>query len=118
MGHAAPFLFEDGYRPAPGMTRWLTRTPPILGLAALEAGVDLWSGVATDQVWAKSAALFDIFAAIGDALGLDCVSPRDPRAAGKPYQLPPSSGLCAVPGADRARRDRRFSLIPTYCALA
>ena len=41
MGHAAPFAFSDDYRPGAGIDRMLSGTPPILGLAALEVGVDL-----------------------------------------------------------------------------
>ncbi len=77
MGHAEPFGFTDAYAPAAGMKRWLTGTPAILGCAALEAGVDLWLEVDQADIRAKSARLFDILAAAGDALGLDCVSPRD-----------------------------------------
>lgn len=77
MGHAAPFDFEDAYRPAAGMKRWLAGTPPMLAMAGLEAGVDLWRDADLAAVWRKSAALFDILAAAGDAIGLDCVSPRD-----------------------------------------
>jgi kynureninase len=40
MGHAAPFRFTPGYTPAPGIQRFLCGTPSILGLAALECGVD------------------------------------------------------------------------------
>jgi len=40
MGHAAPFAFTPGYRPAEGITRYLCGTPPVLSLAALECGVD------------------------------------------------------------------------------
>ncbi len=40
MGHAAPFEFSPGYRPAPGIDRYLCGTPPVLSLAALECGVD------------------------------------------------------------------------------
>ena len=40
MGHAAPFEFTPGYRPAPGIRRYLCGTPPVLSLAALECGVD------------------------------------------------------------------------------
>ena len=82
MGHAAPFEFEDDYRPAAGMKRWLAGTPPILGLAALEAALALWAEVDQSVVATKSAQLFDILAAAGDALGLDCVSPRDPARRG------------------------------------
>ncbi len=39
-GHAAPFDFSDDYRPAPGVARFGCGTPPVLGLAALECGVD------------------------------------------------------------------------------
>ncbi|HOB95000.1 MAG TPA: kynureninase [Aquabacterium sp.] len=39
-GHAAPFAFEAGYQPAPGMARYLCGTPPVLAMAALECGVD------------------------------------------------------------------------------
>jgi kynureninase len=39
-GHAAPFAFEPGYQPAPGITRYLCGTPPVLAMAALECGVD------------------------------------------------------------------------------
>ncbi len=82
MGHAAPFAFEDAYRPAPGMKRWLAGTPAMLSTAALEAALDLWAGVDQHAVATKSAQLFDILAAAGDALGLECVSPRDPAKRG------------------------------------
>ena len=82
MGHAEPFAFADAYAPAPGMTRWLAGTPPILAMTALEAGLAIWRDVDPDAVWAKSAALFDILAAAGDGLGLECITPRDPAARG------------------------------------
>ena len=40
IGHAAPFEFTPDYLPAPGITRYLCGTPPVLSLAALECGVD------------------------------------------------------------------------------
>jgi kynureninase len=40
MGHAAPFEFSPGYRPAAGISRYLCGTPAVLSLAALECGVD------------------------------------------------------------------------------
>ncbi len=82
MGHAAPFAFEDAYRPAPGMKRWLAGTPAMLSTAALEAALDLWADIDQNVVATKSAQLFDILAAAGDALGLECVSPRDPAKRG------------------------------------
>lgn len=82
MGHAAPFAFEDAYQPAAGMKRWLVSTPSILGMTALEAALTIWDEADMRDVAAKSAALFDIMAAAGDALGLDCISPRDPALRG------------------------------------
>lgn len=82
MGHSQPFAFTDGYHPAAGIARWLAGTPPMLAMAGLEAGVDLMLEADAEAIAAKSAALFDVFADIGDALGLDCVSPRDPAKRG------------------------------------
>jgi kynureninase len=82
MGHAAPFAFEDGYRPADGMKRWLVGTPPILSMAALDAALGVWREIDQSDIAAKSARLFTILADAGDALGLACVSPRDPARRG------------------------------------
>lgn len=82
MGHAAPFEFADGYEAAAGMKRWLTGTPSVLGLAALESGLKLWDGLELAQVEAKSAALWNIFHAAGTAAGLECATPTDPSQRG------------------------------------
>ncbi|WP_353204507.1 kynureninase [Sphingomonas sp.] len=122
MGHAAPFAFADAYAPAPGMTRWLAGTPPMLAMAGLEAGVDLWRDVDRDQVAAKSAALFDLFAAIGARLGLECVSPADPAQRGShiAFRHPAAYALCqaliarGVIGDFRDPDILRFGLTPLY----
>ena len=122
MGHAAPFAFEDSYRPASGMTRWLAGTPPMLGLAGLEAGVDVMLEADPALIAAKSAALFDSFAAIGDSLGLDCVSPRDPALRGShiSFRHPQAWQICqaliarGVIGDFRDPDIVRFGLTPLY----
>ena len=62
IGHAAPFAFSDLYAPAAGVGRFLSGTPAVLGLAALEAGVEGWLAADRTEIWAKSARLFDLFA--------------------------------------------------------
>ena len=68
MGHAAPFVFEPGYRPAPGIGRFLCGTPPIMAMSALECGVDTLlaaeplGGMAALR--AKSVALSELFIAL------------------------------------------------------
>ena len=62
-GHAAPFAFTDDYAPAPGIARLLAGTPPILGLAALEVGVDLIAEIGIRPLAEKSRALSEYFRA-------------------------------------------------------
>ena len=56
-GHAAPFAFEDRYRPDGGIQQLLTGTPGMLGIAALASGVATFDGVDMAAAAAKSAAL-------------------------------------------------------------
>jgi kynureninase len=61
MGHAAPFDFADDYRPAPGIERFLCGTPSVLGLTALEAGVDIALEAPADAIAAKLKRLTGLF---------------------------------------------------------
>src|SRR5438067_9064915 len=85
MGHAEPFAFADDYRPASGIQRFLTGTPSILALAALDAGLDTFAGISMRDVEAKGRALSQLFideveARCGSEVRL--ASPRDPAARG------------------------------------
>lgn len=81
--HAAPFAFEDGFRPGAGMARMLSGTPGILGLAALASGVATFDGVDMGAAAAKSAALGDFALALVEercaAMAIAC--PRTARGA-------------------------------------
>lgn len=122
MGHADPFGFTDGYHPAPGIARWLAGTPPMLAMAGLEVGIDLMLEADTQAIAAKSAALFDLFAAIGDALGLVCVSPCNPARRGShiSFRHPDAYLLCqaliaaGVIGDFRDPDILRFGITPLY----
>ena len=63
--HATPFEFTPDYRPAPGITRFLCGTQPILSLAALECGLDVFAATQAlggmAALRAKSLALTDLF---------------------------------------------------------
>jgi kynureninase len=88
MGHAAPFEFTPGYRPAAGISRYLCGTPAVLSLAALECGVDTvlaaepLGGMAALR--AKSLALTRLFAQQVQAScpGLQRVSPAEDALRG------------------------------------
>ena len=80
IGHAAPFGFSDAFEPAPGVARFQAGTPPVLGLAALEEGVEAFSRAERPLLWAKSARLFDLFASC--LPDLELATPRAPSARG------------------------------------
>ncbi|PLW83753.1 kynureninase [Kineobactrum sediminis] len=61
LGHAEPFAFEPGYRPAPGVSRYLGGTPGILGMSALDAALDVFDGFTIDQIRGKSSAMTALF---------------------------------------------------------
>ena len=85
MGHADPFAFAGSYEPVAGIRRFLTGTPSILGLAALECGLDTFADVELSAIEAKAEALTRSFIdAVEDRCGgeVTLASPRDPTARG------------------------------------
>ena len=84
-GHATPFAFTPDYQPAPGITRYLCGTQPIISLSALQCGLDVFTaaealgGMAALRT--KSLALTDLFIQLveercaGHGLGL--ATPRE-----------------------------------------
>ena len=130
MGHAAPFEFTPGYRPAPGIARYLCGTPPVLSLAALECGVDtvleVFNGFGDmHALRRKSVALTELFIELVEArcAGLQLASPRDASRRGSQVSFShPSSGypimqaLIArgVIGDFRAPDILRFGFTPLY----
>ncbi|MGA0612883.1 kynureninase [Caldimonas sp. KR1-144] len=111
MGHAAPFKFTPDYQPAPGIARYLCGTPQVIGMAALECGVD--SVLAAEPLGgltalrAKSIALTEAFAALVEQRceghGLAVVSPREAAHRGSQVCLTRSEGAFAIVQALIAR---------------
>jgi kynureninase len=112
LGHAAPFEFSPHYRPARGIQRFVCGTPPILAMAALECGVDVFAeaeplgGMAALR--AKSIALGDLFIALVQrrcaAHGLTLASPADGRERGSQVSFAHAEGGYAIVQALIARR--------------
>ncbi|MBO6767036.1 MAG: kynureninase [Erythrobacter sp.] len=128
MGHAAPFAFSDDYEAAPGIERLLCGTPGILGLAALEVGVDLIAEIGVEQLYAKSQALSEFLRqclAEGGVM-LDLVSPADPGARGSQlsFRHEEAYAICqaliarGVIGDFRDPDILRFGFAPAYLRFA
>jgi kynureninase len=125
MGHAEPFAFDDDFRPVDGITRFLTGTPSILALAALDAGLDTFDGVAMRDVEAKARALSQLF--IGEVESrcggeVRLASPGDPaiRASHVSFAHPQGYAIMqaliarGVIGDFRAPDLMRFGFGPLY----
>jgi kynureninase len=125
-GHEQPFAFAPDYVPAQGIGRFQAGTPPILGLAALEAGVDLL--LRADPAWrtAKSRAITQAFVALVEArcreAGLELISPREPAARGshvawrhpRAEALLPRLAARGLVGDFRTPDALRFGFAPLY----
>ena len=128
-GHAEPFAFDDDYRPVSGIRRFLTGTPSILALAALDCGLDTFDGIAMADIEAKARGLSQTFidevkARCGTEVRL--ASPRDPadRASHVVFAHPQGYAVMqaliarGVIGDFRAPDLMRFGFTPLYTRFA
>lgn len=99
-GHAAPFEFEVDYRPAPGISRFLTGTANVLSMKSLEAALEAFDGVSMADVRAKSMALTSFFVDLYDEFlagkGFSLASPREASQRGSHVALGHSGGKALV----------------------
>jgi kynureninase len=125
MGHAEPFAFVDDYRAGEGIVKFLTGTPSILALAALEAGLNTFDGISIADLQAKSRKLSDLFISQVEArCGADVhlASPRDPARRGSHVVIAHPEGYAimqalivrGVIGDFRAPDLMRFGFCPLY----
>lgn len=82
MGHADPFAFAPDYRPASGIGRAVVGTPAVLGLTALEIGVDIALSADMQAVRAKSLRMTERFIETAEAAGFHVATPREPDRRG------------------------------------
>jgi kynureninase len=129
-GHAEPFQFEVDYRPAPGISRFLTGTANVLSMKSLEASLEVFSEVTMAQIREKSMALTSFFVELFDqflaAKGFTMGSPRDPEQRGSHVALGFAGGQALVESmaelgviADFRPPDlMRFGFAPLYNSYA
>jgi kynureninase len=86
MGAEDPFLMGPSYVPAAGIRRFLSGTPAVVGMLALEDMVDLVEETGLAAIRAKSTALTDhaaeVSAELLAPLGVVLASPLDPEQRG------------------------------------
>ncbi|MBN9175628.1 MAG: aminotransferase class V-fold PLP-dependent enzyme, partial [Microbacterium sp.] len=86
MGAADVFAMGPAYVPARGMRRFLSGTPPIVGMLALEDSLALIERAGIDAIRTKSIALTAFAVELADAwlgpLGVTVASPRDAARRG------------------------------------
>jgi kynureninase len=125
MGHAEPFAFDGSYTPVGGIGRFLTGTPSILALAALEAGLATFDNIAMADLEAKARSLSLTFVGQVEArcgAEVRLASPRDASARGNHVSFAHPQGYAVmqaliargVIGDFRAPDLLRFGFAPLY----
>src|SRR5476651_18133 len=129
-GHAAPFAMAPDFAPTEGIGRALCGTQPIVSLAMVECGLDVFAQTTMAAIRAKSLALTDLFIELvearcgGHPLGL--VTPREHARRGSqvsfthPHGYAVMAALIArgVIGDYREPAIMRFGFTPLYTSYA
>ena len=95
-GDERPFQFDLNYQPAKGIRRFLTGTPPVISLMAIEPGLDILLEAGMDNLREKSIRQSEYFLFLTNRIlaGLDfiCGSPTDFRQRGSHISLKHTEG--------------------------
>jgi kynureninase len=91
MGSADPFTMAEHYMPSDGIRRFLSGTPSIIGMLAMQDMLTLIEQAGLHAIRAKSIALTEFAIEVSDEilgpLGVRLVSPRDPARRGSHVTL-------------------------------
>jgi kynureninase len=91
LGRRDPFAMGPGYEPADGLRRFMSGTPPVLAMVALQGSLDLLEEAGIAAVRAKSVALTEYAIELADGLlaphGVTVASPRDSARRGSHVTL-------------------------------
>jgi kynureninase len=102
LGRRDPFEMAPGYESAADARRLLSGTPPVLGLAAVQLGVEIVSRAGIDRIRAKGIALTELAISLVDSrlaeFGVSVASPRDSSCRGAHVAIahPDARGLCGA----------------------
>jgi kynureninase len=128
--HRAPFEMNPVYRPDDGIARYLCGTQPIVSMALVECGLDVFLQSDMPTLRRKSLALSDLFIELVesrcDGFPLKLVTPRDHAQRGSqasfehPHGFEVMQALIArgVIGDYREPRILRFGFTPLYTRFA
>ncbi|WP_198119392.1 kynureninase [Massilia rhizosphaerae] len=128
--HAAPFAMAHGFEAAEGIGRALCGTQPVVSLALVECGLELFEATSMAALRAKSLALTDLFIALVEtrcaAHPLGLVTPRAHAQRGSqvsfthPHGYAVMQALIArgVIGDYREPAIMRFGFTPLYTRFA
>jgi kynureninase len=128
--HAAPFAMAPGFAPVDGIGRALCGTQPIVSLALVECGLEIFEQSSIEAIRAKSLALTDLFIELvearcgGHPLGL--VTPRQHALRGSQVSFTHPHGYAVmqaligrgVIGDYREPEIMRFGFTPLYTSFA
>ncbi len=134
-GDRRPFQFDLNYQPAEGIRRFLTGTPPVISLMAIEPGLDILLEAGIENLRKKSIMQSEYFLFLANELlekeGFRSGSPADSSRRGSHISLkhpegyricqalihPKNSDLKVIPDF-REPNNIRFGITPLYTSFS
>ncbi len=125
-GHARPFDMSTEYAPDPGIRSFLCGTQPIVSMALVACGLDIFAQTDMQAIRRKSLALTDLFIALVEqecaGQNLTLVTPRDHAYRGSHVSFRHPEGYAVVQaliargviGDYREPEVMRFGVTPLY----
>jgi kynureninase len=130
-GEENPFEFGISYRPAPGIKKFLSGTPPVINLMAIEPGLDLLLAAGMNNLYEKSVRQTEYFINLTTEIlanyGFEIGSPLDPQKRGSHVSLKhpeayricqsliqPKNGNIKIIPDFREPNNIRFGFTPLY----
>ncbi len=129
-GHAQPFAMAHGFAPVDGIGRALCGTQPVVSLAMVECGLEVFEETTMDAIRAKSLQLTDLFIELVEsrcaAHPLGLVTPREHARRGSQVSFTHPHGYAVmqaliergVIGDYREPEIMRFGFTPLYTSFA